>query len=86
VFNNFAHSQKSLQDLTKLSFKVYENLDKLPLRKKVILPKVSGDYKFIVTLNSSFAGPLGQKSEGEYDSQDIVLISNEKPRHKEILR
>ncbi len=45
----FNTSQKILQDLVKLSFVVYGNVDKLPLQKKVILPNKSWSYKFIVT-------------------------------------
>ena len=42
-------SVQVLQDLIKLSFLVYSNLDKLPIQKKVILPQENGSYKFIVT-------------------------------------
>ena len=48
----FATSQKILSDLIKLSFFIYENLDDFPIRKKVILPRENGSYKFIVTTPS----------------------------------
>lgn len=41
-------SQKILQDLVKVSFVVYSNLDKLPIQRKVILPEKGWSYKFIV--------------------------------------
>lgn len=45
----FNASQKVLQDLVKISFVIYSNLDNLPIQKKVILPEENWSYKFIVT-------------------------------------
>lgn len=78
----FHTSQKILQDLVKVSFVVYSNLDKLPLQKKVILPQTNWSYKFIV---ASLPHPLMRwKSEHELAQEDtnvIFMISTEDPMH-----
>lgn len=45
----FNATQKVLQDLVKVSFLVYTNLDNFPLQRKVILPEENWAHKFIVT-------------------------------------
>jgi len=50
--NGFAHSRKILKDLSQLSFQVYQNLDNLPLQKRVILPEQDGNYKFLIANKS----------------------------------
>lgn len=87
---NFAHSYKSLQDLTKLSFSVYGNLDTLPLVRKISLPEKTGRYKFVVTWTSLFRF----LKEGEVDDGNVIylasgerdLSSGESEYHGDILK
>lgn len=84
----FAASQKVLADLVKVSFVVYQNLDKLPIQRKVILPEKEGAYKFIVT---SFPEPkMAELLQEKYDDkvmQDtntIALVSTWDDMHAKI--
>ncbi len=69
----FAASQKILQDLVKLSFAVYTNLDKLPLRRKVILPEKNWSYKFIVA-SLPWLIPSATASEFEEEGTNTLFL------------
>ena len=78
-------SVQVLQDLIKLSFLVYSNLDKLPIQKKVILPQENWSYKFIVTslphtiLRGSSVADFAQQ-----DTNTIFLVSTGDGMHAKI--
>ncbi len=81
----FAVSNKILQDLVKLSFVVYGNLDKLPLQKKVILPEKSWSYKFIVTsLPHPFMREASQPEFQKEDTNVLFMISTWDSMHAKI--
>jgi len=81
----FAVSNKILQDLVKLSFVVYSNIDKLPLQKKVILPEKSGSYKFIVTsLPHPFMREAANPDFKNEDTNVIFLVSTWDNKHAKI--
>ncbi len=83
--NGFVTSQIILQDLVKLSFVVYSNLDKLPLQKKVILPQENGSYKFIVTsLPHSLLRGGSDANFGQEDTNVIFLVSTGDDMHAKI--
>lgn len=81
----FHASQKVLADLVKISWMVYQNIDNLPLHKKVILPQQSWSYKFIVT---SLPHPLLRGScdpvYADIDTSTILLISTWDDMHAKI--
>lgn len=81
----FAISQKILQDLVKLSFVVYSNLDKLPIETKVILPQENWSHKFIVTsLPENFMrGNWDSRFEKE-DTNVLFLVSTWDDMHAKI--
>lgn len=85
----FASSQKILADLVKLSFVVYTNLEKLPVQKKVILPKENWSYKFIVTnlLDKYFSDKVDMGLIGENDDTNtILLVSTTDAMHADIAK
>ncbi|MFZ2151169.1 MAG: hypothetical protein WAZ12_05060 [Candidatus Absconditicoccaceae bacterium] len=81
----FAISQKILQDLVKLSFVVYSNLDKLPIETKVILPQENGSHKFIVTsLPENFMRGNGDSRFEKEDTNVLFLVSTGDDMHAKI--
>lgn len=80
-------STKILQDLVKLSFVVYSNLDALPLQKKIILPEESWSYKFIVTsLPHSFLRDTTDSEFKEEASNVLFLVSTKDANHADIAK
>lgn len=81
----FNTSQKILQDLVKLSFVVYTNIEKLPIQKKVILPQQNWSHKFIVTsLPENFMrGNWDSRFEKE-DTNVLFLVSTWDDMHAKI--
>lgn len=84
----FAASQKVLADLVKVSFVVYQNLERLPIQRKVILPEKDGDYKFIITSfpDPSMADLIGEKPDPAIISATnvIALVSTGDDAHAKI--
>lgn len=81
----FNASHKILTDLVRLSFLVYVNWEKLPLQKKIILPKKSWSYKFIVMSlpDPSLRWPNDPSFSNE-DTNVIFLFSTGDSMHADI--
>lgn len=81
----FNVSQKILQDLVKVSFVVYSNLDKLPIQKKVVLPEENGSYKFIVaSLQHSLMRLPSSDEFKDEDTNILFLVSTWDGMHAKI--
>jgi len=83
--HGFNASQRVLQDLVKLSFVVYSNLEKLPIQRKVILPEKNGSYKFIVTsLPHTMLRVSSVADFAQQDTNVLFLVSTGDDMHAKI--
>lgn len=81
----FNASRKVLQDLVKVSFVIYSNLDKIPIQKKVILPKENWSYKFIITtLQHKMLRWAVDPNFQDIDTNTLILVSTWDWAHAEI--